>query len=67
MKNIKLLSTLGAAALLVAATGAFASEGEALADNAWLTQVAISQTAPAPVAAAGDAKAIDLNTQAVTP
>jgi len=64
MKNIKLLS---AAALLIAATGAFAAEGEALADNAWLKQAAISQSAPAPVAAAGDAKAVNLNTQAVTP
>jgi len=64
MKSLKLVS---AAALLIAATGAYASEGDAQTDNAWLTQAAVSQQAPAPVAAAGDAKAVNLSTQAVTP
>jgi hypothetical protein len=69
-KTIKFIS---AATLLVAASGAFASEGDANADNAWINQAVASQTAtpvvsasaPAPVAAAGSVRAS--NTQTVTP
>lgn len=68
-KTIKLVS---AAALLVAATGAFASEGDSNADNQWISQAVASQTAtpvatsaPAPVAAAGAVRSS--NNQAVTP
>jgi hypothetical protein len=69
-KTIKFIS---AAALLVAASGAFASEGDANADNAWINQAVASQnatpvatsSAPAPVAAAGSVRTS--NTQTVTP
>jgi hypothetical protein len=65
MKNIKLIS---AAALLIAATGAYASETDGVSPDAWLKQTAISQQvqAPAPVASGAAVKA-DQNTQAVTP
>jgi hypothetical protein len=65
MKNIKLIS---AAALLVAATGAYANEFDGVAPDAWVKQTAISQQlpAPAPVASGAQVKA-DQNTQAVTP
>ncbi len=52
---------------LTAGTGAFASELDGVADNAWLEQTNISQQAPVPSAASADAKDANLNTQAVTP
>ena len=67
MKNIKLIS---AAALLVAASsGAFATETDGVADNAWLKQTAISQQAPAPAAAAAadTSRITEQSNQAVTP
>jgi hypothetical protein len=63
MKTTKLLA---AATLLVAATGAFASEFDGVAPDAWVKQTAISQQAPAPTAAASD-KASTQTNQAVTP
>jgi hypothetical protein len=60
---------LAASLVLTAASGAFASEGDANADNAWLQQTAISQKgqqAPAPVAAAGT-RTVNSNSQTVTP
>ena len=63
MKTTKLLA---AAALLVAATGAFANEFDGVAPDAWVKQTAISQQAPAPVAAASD-KVSSQTSQAVTP
>jgi hypothetical protein len=63
MKTTKLLA---AATLLIAATGAFANEFDGVAPDAWIKQTAISQQAPAPVAAASD-KASSQTTQAVTP
>ena len=61
---------IAAAFALTAATGAFASQDDGNADNAWLKQTAVSQQAsqaPAPVAASGAVKTVDSNTQAVTP
>lgn len=65
-----LAATFAIVSLSGAATGAFASEGDSNADNAWLQQTAISQKgqqAPAPVAASGTVKTVDSNTQTVTP
>ena len=57
---MKLTTQLAAAAIALATTfaagGAFASEGDAQPDNAWLAKTAISTQAPAPVATAGQAK-----------
>ena len=57
---MKLTTQLAATALALtttfAAGGAFASEGEAQPDNAWLANTAVSTQAPAPVATAGQAK-----------
>jgi len=61
---MKLTTQLAAATLALsvviattfAAGGAFASEGEAQPDNAWLANTAVSTQAPAPVASAGQAK-----------
>ncbi len=68
MKNVKLIS---AALLLAAASGAaFAGELDGKSDNAWLQQTAISQQAPAPVAAAApkqESRVTDQSSQAVTP
>ena len=63
MKNIKIIT---AAALLAAASGAFATEFDGVAPDAWLKQAAVSQQAPAPVAA-GAATVSSQSTQAVTP
>jgi len=66
MKNVKLLAA--ATTLLFAATGAFAAEIDGKADNSWLQQTAISQSAPAPTAAAnGDVRVSAQSSQAVTP
>jgi len=67
---MKFTAQLFAATLaLTAATGAFASETDGAADNAWLKQVAISQSAPAPTATAAsrDNRVVDQSNQAVTP
>jgi hypothetical protein len=68
MKTTKLLI---ASTLLVAATGAFASEFDGVAPDAWVKQTAISQQvqAPAPVAAAAKAqvRTSEQSNQAVTP
>ena len=56
-----------------AATGAFASSDDGTSDNAWLKQAAAQVSAPAPDAAAGNAKpardlkVIDDNNQIVIP
>jgi nitrogen regulatory protein PII-like uncharacterized protein len=65
MKNVKLIS---AAALLIAATGAYATEFDGVAPDAWVKQTAISQQvqAPAPVASGAAVKA-DQNNQTVVP
>ena len=63
MRILKILLSF----VLLAATGAFASEGDANPDNSWLKQAAVSPSAPAPVAAAGQSKAVNGNTRAVTP
>jgi hypothetical protein len=81
--TMKLTTQLAAAAIALvttfAAGGAFASEGDAQPDNAWLAKTAISTPAPAPVATAGQTKDADqtssvhqsrdsgFNQQAVTP
>ena len=59
---------LAAAFALTAASAAFASDDDGQADNTWLQQTAVSQQAPAPVAAASGAfKATEFNSDAVTP
>jgi nitrogen regulatory protein PII-like uncharacterized protein len=65
MKNVKLIS---AAAFLIAATGAYATEFDGVAPDAWVKQTAISQQvqAPAPVASGAAVKA-DQNTPAIVP
>jgi len=59
MNSLKLISAT--LLLATAASGGFASEFDGKADNAWLAQTAISQqvAAPAPTAAAGQAKDVD--------
>ncbi len=66
MKSIKLIS---AAVLFAAASGAFAGELDGVADNSWLKQTAISQQAPAPVAASANtqSRVSEQSNQAVTP
>ena len=56
MNSLKLISAT--ALLALAASSAFATEFDGKADNAWLTQTAVSQQAkaPAPTAAAGQDK-----------
>ena len=62
MNSLKLISAT--ALLALATTSAFASEFDGKADNAWLTQTAISQQgkAPAPTAAAGYDKQDEVKT-----
>jgi len=55
-----------AAALLIAATGAYANEFDGVSPDAWLKQAAVQQTAPAPAAAAATVRS-EQNNQAVQP
>ena len=64
-KNTSLISASALIALM-AATGAWANEFDGVAPDAWVKQTAISQQAPAPVAAASDKVSSQTN-QAVTP
>jgi nitrogen regulatory protein PII-like uncharacterized protein len=72
-ENIMKFATrlIAASVLATAAAGAFASEYDGVAPDAWLKQTAVSQQvqAPAPVAAAAkaDSRVSEQTNQAVTP
>jgi len=56
-----------AAVLLAAATGAFATEFDGTAPDAWLKQATVQQTAPAPAAAGAAVRVSEQNSKAVQP